>query len=462
MKIRIITVFLIMSTMLYGQQGETLYKEYCAGCHGANLQGNTASRLIKPEWQNGKSRDAILHTISMGISKTEMIGWSNVLNEKQLMTLVDFIMSSQHKTLVKSTIPDRLITNDYVLKIEKLVITNIQTPWAIEFVDNNKALITEKAGNLRWLVNDKLDAVPIQGLPQPFTKSGTAGFMDIATDPKYAANGWIYLGYSHTRRDVTDKNSPGMTRIIRGRIVDHLWRDEQTLFEVADSLLIVGGDRWGCRLLFDTKGLLYFTIGDMGKAMDSQNLSRASGKVYRINPDGTIPMDNPFINVPGALPAIFTLGNRNVQGICQHPVTGEIWATEHGPRGGDELNILRKGANYGWPVITYGIDYNGSIVSEKTEQVGMEQPIIQWTPSIAVCPAEFYNGTIFGKWKNNLLIGALAYEELHRLVIDKNKIIKKEMILKGYGRVRDIKPAPGGALYVVFNNPDMIVRITPE
>jgi glucose/arabinose dehydrogenase len=161
--------------------------------------------------------------------------------------------------------------------------------------------------------------------------------MDIALDPKFSRNGWVYIGYSHTNSNKLDKGAPAMTKVIRGRIKDHQWIDEQTLFEVPDSLMVVNGDRWGCRFLFDKKGYLYFTIGDMGKAMDSQDVSRATGKVFRIYPDGSIPEDNPFIKVPHALPAIFTIGNRNVQGLAQHPLTGEIWATEHGPRGGDEL-----------------------------------------------------------------------------------------------------------------------------
>jgi glucose/arabinose dehydrogenase len=252
-----------------------------------------------------------------------------------------------------------------------------------------------------------------------------------------------------------------MTRIIRGKIKDYEWTDQETLFEVPDSLMVVGGDRWGCRFLFDKAGHLYFTIGDMGRAEASQDPRRPTGKVYRINPDGSIPKDNPFVHTPGALPAVFTLGNRNVEGIALHPVTGSIWATEHGPRGGDELNILKKGANYGWPVVTYGIDYSGNIVSGKTEQKGMEQPVVQWTPSIAVCPAEFVTGPLFPKWRNNLLVGALGFEELRRLVIVNDKVTKQELIMKDFGRVRDIKTGPDGALYILLNLPDMILRLTP-
>ena len=284
--------------------------------------------------------------------------------------------------------------------------------------------------------------------------------MDIILDPNYNENGWVYLAYSHTNQDMTDREAPALTKIIRGKIEDYQWKEQQTLFEVPDSLMVVRGNRWGCRFLFDDEGYLYFTIGDMGKALDSQDLTKATGKVFRINPDGSIPEDNPFVNEPGALQAIYTTGNRNVQGLAQHPVTGEIWATEHGPMGGDELNILKKGANYGWPVITYGVDYSGETVSEKTEQPGMEQPLTHWTPSIAVCPAEFVGSLQFPAWENNLLVGALAYEELRRLVIEDNQIVKQEMILKGVGRVRDITFGSDGSLYVLLNQPDKLLRIT--
>lgn len=452
----------LMSKHACAQQAEVIYKTYCGGCHGANLEGNSAPALFKTKWLHGSTRDAILRTIKTGIPNTEMKGWSNVLKDNQINAVADFIVASQNRPAkTKDTVPAKIITEDYVLKVEKLVTSHLSTPWAIEFVNANRALISEKIGKLRWLINGKIDTVSVRGLPATHIASGTGGFMDIALDPKYSENGWIYLGYSYTKGDIHDKDAPGMTKIIRGKIKDHEWTDQQTLFEVPDSLMVMRGDRWGCRFLFDKAGYLYFTIGDMGKADASQDLSRATGKVYRIYPDGSIPKDNPFVNTPGALPAIFTYGNRNVEGIAQHPVTGDIWATEHGPRGGDELNILKKGANYGWPVITYGIDYSGNIVSEKTAQKGMEQPVVQWTPSIAPCPAEFCTSPLFPKWKNNLMVGALAFEELRRLVIVNKKVTKQEMIMKGYGRVRDLKFGPDGALYVVLNKPDMILRITP-
>ena len=456
------SVLLLSTIPSFGQQGAQLYKQYCAGCHGANLEGNSGSALIKKNWLHGSSGDDIFKTIKQGVPKTEMTGWGKVLKDEEIKSIVNFIISAQNnKPNARKTIPATVMTKDYTLNIEQLVTEDLQTPWGIEFVDKNKALITEKPGRLRWLVNGKLDPEPIRGIPQPYLLSSTAGLMDIALDPKYASNGRVYLAYSHTNGDNKDKSAKGMTRIIRGKVKGHDWVEQQTLFEVADSLKLSGGDRWGCRFLFDKLGFLYFSIGDMGRAMASQDLHVPTGKVFRINADGSIPKSNPFVNDPKALPAIYSIGNRNVEGMAQHPVTGVIWATEHGPRGGDELNILKKGANYGWPVITYGIDYSGAKVSDKDHQEGMEQPVTQWTPSIAVCPIEFCTSPLFPKWKNNLFVGALAFEELHRLVLDKEQIVSRELIFKGYGRVRDIKTGPDGAVYVLLNKPDMLIRIRP-
>lgn len=456
-------LFSLTTSWLYGQEGEQIYKTYCAGCHGAQLEGNSATKLIKTDWTYGRGRGALIRNIKFGIPSTEMPAWQSVLTEDEIHAVVDFIIAAQETPPdAIRPIPNQITTKDYILKIEKLIEEGIQTPWGIEFVDANHALITERSGNIRWLVNGKLDPQPIRGLPATHTESSTGGYMDIALDPAYSDNRWVYLAFSHTNGEISDKDALALTKVVRGRIKDHQWLDEQTLFEVPDSLMVIGGNRWGCRFLFDKEGFLYFTIGDMGKAMDSQNLSKATGKVFRIHPNGSIPDDNPFIREKGALPAIFTIGNRNVQGIAQHPVTGTIWVTEHGPMGGDELNILKKGANYGWPIITYGVDYSGEIVSDKAYQEGMEQPVIYWNPSIAVCPAEFSTSPLFSKWKNNLMVGALAYEELRRLIIENDKVIDQEMILKGFGRVRDIKTGPDGALYVLLNKPDMVLRITPQ
>lgn len=462
-KIFALCSFLISSfSFAVAQDGATIYKTYCAGCHGAQLQGGSHTALIKTEWKYGRGKGDMYKNIKFGIAGTEMIAWGKVLSDDQVGAVTDYIVASQTTPPdAKRPIPGTLSTKDYQVKVDQLVTSDLNSPWGIEFVDAGHALISEHNGGIRWMIDGKLDPQPISGVPSTYTLGTTSGYFDIALDPKYKQNGWVYLAYSHTNAGTPDKNSAAMTKIVRGKIRDHAWVDQQTLFEVPDSLKVAGGNRWGGRLFFDKAGYLYFSIGDMARADDSQNLSKPSGKVFRIFSDGSIPKDNPFVKNPKALPAIYSIGNRNVQGFATNPVTGATWMTEHGPMGGDEVNVLKKGANYGWPVITYGIDYSGKIVSNETKKEGMEQPITQWTPSIAVCPAEFVTSKLFSKWSNNLLVGALAFEEVRRLVINNNSVTEQEVVLKGVGRVRDVKFGPDGALYVLLNNPDVVLRMTP-
>jgi aldose sugar dehydrogenase len=461
-----LTLFLSAITLYatYAQDARTLYNTHCAGCHGPGLLGTTSGpALIRTKW-NDSGRDSIARTIRKGVPGTTMIAWEKVLNDGQVKALTDFIVTAQHlptHSQVEQTTFHKQ-TEDYTLIIEKLVTKGLETPWGIEFINKDSALITEKTGGLRWLVKGKLVSEPISGLPTVYLGTSTAGLMDIALDPNYRRNGWVYLALSKSNGDSQNKRALAQTQVIRGKVRDNRWVEQQTLFEVADSLKVSNGNRWGCRFLFDREGYLYFSIGDMGLGIDSQDPGKATGKVYRINPDGSIPKDNPYTKRQGALAALYSLGNRNVQGIAQHPATGVIWATEHGPKGGDELNILKKGANYGWPVITYGIDYNGEIVSELTEKEGMEQPVTYWTPSIAVSAIDFCASPLFPKWKSNLLVGALAFQELRRLVLDGERVAEQEILFKSMGRVRDVKFGPDGALYVLTNGPDRVLRITPQ
>jgi glucose/arabinose dehydrogenase len=469
----LILVFLITLVGIgYGQtkpivnkEGQIAYQKYCAGCHGNQLEGAAAPSLLSKDLKHGTDKTAIKNSIHNGIPGTEMIKWSGVISDKEIEAVTDYILAvrqSPELAKVKAEKPLVITTQLYKLKIERLITQSIERPWGLTFVDSKRALITGNRGELRWMIDGKLDIKRIEGIPQSYASDQVGGMLDVITDPDYAKNGWVYLAFSHNPANSMDKRTPGMTKIVRGKIRDYQWMNEQVLFQVNDSLLVKGGSRWGCRFLFDKAGYLYFTIGDMDRAKDAQILSRPAGKIYRINKDGSIPKDNPFIGQPGALEAIYSYGNRNAQGIAQHPVTGLIYATEHGPQGGDELNIIKRGANYGWPVITYGIDYNGSKVSDITEKDGMEQPITYWTPSIAASAISFTGGKLFSKWQNNLLVGALKFEELRRLVIDGDKVKEQEILLKGYGRVRDVCMGPDGALYVVTNSPDAVLRIKPE
>jgi glucose/arabinose dehydrogenase len=253
-----------------------------------------------------------------------------------------------------------------------------------------------------------------------------------------------------------------MTAVIRGRLRDGAFVDQQQIFKADDSLYRAGGQRFGSRLLFDREGHLFFSVGDRACPGDEQDLSQPNGKVHRVNDDGSIPKDNPFVHRPGAIPSIWTYGDRNAQGLAFSPVTGDLWESEHGPRGGDELNILHPGHNYGWPVITYGMNYDGTPITNHLTHSGMDQPVTYWVPSIATSPLTFYTGNRFPQWKNNLFLGSLAAQELLRLVIARDKVVHQEILFKGIGRVRNIVNGPDGDLYVVFNQPDRIERIVPS
>jgi len=231
-----ILIFIFAYSDLSGQDGEIIYKTYCAGCHGAQLEGGSASTLIKTDWTYGRGKGALRRNITFGIPNTEMIAWNLVLEDKGIATLVDFIVAAQTTPIETARpIPKSITTKDYLLKVEQLVSEGLKTPWGIEFVNLNRALITERDGNIRWLIDGKLDNQQIQGLPPTHTASSTGGYMDIALDPNYSDNGWIYLAFSHTNGDISSKEALALTKIVRGKIEKHQWQNQQTIFEVADS-----------------------------------------------------------------------------------------------------------------------------------------------------------------------------------------------------------------------------------
>jgi glucose/arabinose dehydrogenase len=282
------------------------------------------------------------------------------------------------------------------------------------------------------------------------------GLMDLALHPDYARNGWIYLGYS----EAGGPTGASDTVIIRGRVRGSRWVDQETLFRAPRELYWADNTHFGLRFLFDGQGNLLYSIGDRGHQDDAQSLANPHGKVHRIRDDGKVPDDNPFVGRPGAVASIWSYGNRNVQGMAWHPVTGALWATEHGPRGGDELNHIEKAKNYGWPAVTFGINYDGTPVSDKTEAPGMEPPVLQWTPSIGACGIAFYTGDQFPGWKNDLFATGLVGKQLVRITLDGDRVAHREILFKG-SRVRDVVQGPDGYLYVALNNPGRIVRLVP-
>ncbi len=246
---------------------------------------------------------------------------------------------------------------------------------------------------------------------------------------------------------------------MRCRLKDDKLVDKEILFKALPAEK--RGVHFGSRLEFDKEGYLYFTVGDRGRQENAQILSNHSGCVHRVHDDGRIPDDNPFVNSTDTMSTIFNYGHRNIQGLGINPKTDELWSHEHGPKGGDEVNIEKKGVNYGWPEITFGINYDGTIITEDTAKAGMEQPIIYWVPSIAPCGMDFVEGDLYKNWTGNLLVGSLRFQYLERCEIDNNKIIHQEKLLEGIGRVRNVKLGPNGYIYVSIEQPGKILKIVP-
>lgn len=330
----------------------------------------------------------------------------------------------------------------------KTVVSELDIPWGMAWLPNGDMIITERSGTLHIFSAGALSE-PIEGLPD-ILSAGQGGLLDIELHPDYENNGWIYFAYS-SRSDINENECN--TAIMRARLENNKLIDQEKIFQALPYS--EKNYHFGSRLEFDRDGYLYFSVGDRGaREVNPQSLENHSGKIHRIFDDGSIPPDNPFVNTKGAVPTIFSYGHRNPQGIAKHPVTGKIWTHEHGPMGGDEINIIEKGINYGWPEITFGINYDGTIITNDTAQDGMAQPLLYWTPSIAPCGMDFVVGNIYKEWEGNLLVGSLKFMYLERLEIKDDQVIHQEKLIEGIGRVRNVKIGPDG--YICSN------RITRE
>ncbi|MGF1669568.1 MAG: PQQ-dependent sugar dehydrogenase [Balneolaceae bacterium] len=364
--------------------------------------------------------------------------------------LISQNLPDNHYFPVPVEILDTIESNDQKFQID-LVVPDLNVPWGMAFLPDGRVLITERSGDLRLVKDGKLLPGSVSGVPQVQAR-GQGGLLDVELHPNYEENGWIYFSYSYTASGGTS------TAIMRAKLQENSLVDQEVIFEAQPATNRV--HHFGSRIVFDSDGYLYFSIGDRGEMNSAQDLSTHSGGVFRLYDDGRVPDDNPFVNRRDARPEFWTYGNRNIQGMTVHPETGEIWSHEHGPRGGDEINIIEIGMNYGWPEITYGINYNGSIITEDTAKAGMEQPLHYWDPSIAPSGMDFVYSDRYPNWKGDLMVGSLSFQYLHRVKLDGRKVISEEELMKGIGRVRSVKLAPDGFLYAGIENLG-IVRLIP-
>jgi glucose/arabinose dehydrogenase len=427
---------------------------HCSGCH--NEKSNW---FVERDWLFGKEKEDIFNSIKYGRVAYGMPAFEQGLSDDEIKDLAAYVLELDTKVVnedVLNNLPINVIQSEVQKFIVEDVITDLEVPWGIEFLPNGELLISERKGELIRLTKDK-EKLYVRGLPQIFAK-GQGGLMDLELHPEYKKNGWLYLAYSSpNKEDSTIAN----TAIMRARIKNNKLVNNEIIFKAIPDTKV--RRHWGCRMEFDKEGYLYFSVGDRGNRDDNpQSLNNHCGKIHRIHDDGSIPEDNPFVNVPGAMPSIYTYGHRNPQGVCMHPITGQIWTDEHGPKGGDEINIIEKGKNYGWPVISFGINYDGTLFTTDTAKVGMEQPVLYWVPSIAPCGMTFVKGDRYPNWKNNILTGSLRFEYLHRVVLDGEKVVHQEKLLEDIGRVRNVEMSSDGFIYVAIEKPGKIVKLIPQ
>lgn len=335
----------------------------------------------------------------------------------------------------------------------EVVVPDLNIPWGIALLPDNSILVTEKEGKLIHFKNGK--KTNVEGVPEIYVR-GQGGLMDIKLHPDYKTNGWIYFSYASPKGE----GDGGNTAIMRAKLKNNSLTDKQLLYKAEPNS--TKGQHFGSRTAFDNKGYLFFSIGERGdRDNNPQDITKDCGKIYRLNADGSIPKDNPFVNTPNAKKAIYSYGHRNPQGLIFNPKTNEIWDHEHGPQGGDEINVIQPGKNYGWPKISYGINYDGSKFTDYTALPGMEQPLHYWVPSIAPSGMAYITSDIYPNWKGNILVGSLKFLYLDNCYIKDGKVVKEEQLLKNLGRVRSVVEGPDGFIYVGIENLG-VVKIIPK
>lgn len=337
----------------------------------------------------------------------------------------------------------------------ELLVEGIDIPWGMTWLDKKNILVSDRKGELRVISNGLLLNEKVTGLPE-LRAQGQGGLLDVIVDPNYAQNHLIYFSYS----GLEGEGDGAHTSVMRAKLQDFKLTDQTVIFEAGPNT--TKGQHYGSRLAFDKQGYLYISSGDRGnRDVNPQRLDRDAGKIHRINSDGSIPEDNPFFGQENANPSIYSYGHRNPQGMAMHPVTGDIWTHEHGPKGGDEINIIRKGANYGWPVISFGVNYSGSSFTELTAKEGMEQPQWYWVPSIAPSGMTFVTSDIYPDWKGKIIVGSLKFAYLVALELEGDKVLSQEIVFPGIGRVRNVMQGADGYIYVATDGAG-IFKIVPS
>jgi glucose/arabinose dehydrogenase len=445
-----------------------LYNDTCAKCHGENGEGGgggTRTLLTREKFDQKQDRP-FFDAIHNGVPDHGMEEYGSTLTDEEIWGLVVHIRELQAKALRAKEGSPKAVDGVYSgqhhkYRIETVVESGLSTPWAIDWLPDGRMLVTNIDGALS-LVKDGKVVSTVAGTPK-VARVGQGGLMDVAVHPDYRKNGWVYLGYTEPAPDADNR---GQTKIVRAKLKFSgdtvTWTDQQTIFQApADSYTGVG-IHFGTRIVFDGKGHVFFSIGERGGMMAAQDPTKPVGKIYRVNEDGTVPSDNPFVGQPGAIGAVWSMGHRNPQGLVVD-ASGNLWDTEHGPRGGDELNHIVKGANYGWPSYAFSINYNDSPFRTPWPKEGenIKLPVFRWLPSIGACGLDIVRGSAFPQWKGDLVAGGLSGANVDRFRIKNDQVVEREELVHGMGRVREVTVGPDGMIYVALNQPDKIVRLVP-
>lgn len=345
--------------------------------------------------------------------------------------------------------------SDFTVEAEK-VVSGTGIGWGIAFLPNGDMLVTEKSGKLFRIKGGEIVAEITEGIPSDLDVNGQGGFLDIELHPDYENNGWIYISYSSSAGEGDGSN----TAIMRAKLDNDALTQSEVLYKAEPNS--GRGQHYGSRIVFDNDGYMFFSIGDRGnRDVLPQDITMDGGKIYRLNDDGSIPSDNPFVGEGGAKEAVYSYGHRNPQGMDLNPQSGMIWANEHGPRGGDEVNIIEPGNNYGWPVISYGINYNGTEFAEDTARTGMEQPILYWDPSIAPAGMTFITSDKYPGWEGDLLVASLKFSYIAHLDVEGDEILEETRLVEGIGRIRAVEEGPDGYIYFTAEG-DGVYRLMPS
>jgi glucose/arabinose dehydrogenase len=472
------------------------YRENCSVCHGENLEGAAqGTPLVGVELKHGDSIAALTKSISDGIAQTPMPAWSATLDATRVQRLAIFISEKRanfsytdFKVGEPPPVPEGKIASErHAFRVETVATDLDRLPYSIAPLPDGRLLVTEKTRGLRIVSKSGEKSELIRGTPQAYDDGfaipglkivyGMGYLLDVRLAPDYAKSGWIYLSYTDRCSDCNaasrqSKRPVSMNALVRGRIKDGAWVDQQTIWKTdVENYTGMPDMAAGGRIAFDGKGHVFLSVGikDNSEFAGVQDLALPYGKILRVNEDGSIPKDNPFVGKAGVLPSIWTYGQRSPEGLEFNARTGQLWETEMGQRGGDEVNLLLAGKNYGWPLVSKGLKYDGTPV-DYGKTLGIEpdlnaiqEPVVDFTPSPAISSFVFYDGKAFPRWQRNMLVGSLKATELYRVVVDGNKLVHVETLLNGLGRIRDVAVGADGFVYLLLEHASggRIVRLVP-